>query len=127
MLALSVATSGRANAPLTHTCSVTDRQFLETAKTNMTALGLWGQQYLSGDAKAKEVVDEAKTRASELPADLMKSVRQTTRKSRRRTTQSAGTQSSGSASSQGSQTTRKRTATQRRRRTSSARKTTAGR
>ena len=63
MLALSVATSGRANAHVTHTCSVTDRQFIETAKTNMTALGLWGQQYLSGDAKAKEVVDEAKRAA----------------------------------------------------------------
>lgn len=77
--------------------------------------------------QAKEVVDEAKTRASELPADLMKSVRQTTQKSRRQTTQST-TQSSGSASGQGSRkTTGKRTGTQRRRRTSSARKTTAGR
>jgi hypothetical protein len=77
--------------------------------------------------QAKEVVDEAKTRASELPADLMKSVRQTTQKSRRRTTQTAGQQSSASASGQGAQKTRKRTGTQRRRRTSSARKTTAGR
>jgi hypothetical protein len=78
--------------------------------------------------QAKEVVDEAKTRASELPADLMKSVRQTTQKSRRQTTQNGGQQSSRSASGQGSRkTTGKRTGTQRRRQTSSARKTTAGR
>ena len=62
-LALSLATSSRAKAPLSHTCSLTDRQFVETAKTNMAALGLWGQQYLSGDAKPKEVVDEAKRAA----------------------------------------------------------------
>src|SRR5919201_1375475 len=58
-LALSLATSSRAKAPLSHTCSLTDRQFVETAKTNMAALGLWGQQYLNGDAKADEVVAEA--------------------------------------------------------------------
>lgn len=77
--------------------------------------------------QAKEVVDEAKTRASELPADLMKSVRQTTQKSRRQTTQTTAKQSSGNASGQGSKATGKRSGTQRRRRTSSARKTTAGR
>jgi hypothetical protein len=78
--------------------------------------------------QAKEVVDEAKTRASELPADLMKSVRQTTQKPRRQTTRNTAKQSSGSTSGQGSQKARgKRTGTQRRRSASSARKTTAGR
>jgi hypothetical protein len=78
--------------------------------------------------QAKEVVDEAKTRASELPADLMKSVRQTTQRSRRQTTQSTAKQTSGNSSGQGSRkTSGKRTGTQRRRQTSSARKTTAGR
>jgi hypothetical protein len=79
--------------------------------------------------QAKEVVDEAKTRASELPADLMKSVRQTRQGSRRQTTQNTAKQSPGSASGRGSQKTRRRrtTGTQRRRQTSSARKTTAGR
>ena len=46
-----------------HTCSVTDRQFIETAKTNVTAVGLWGDEYLSGDAAADEVVHEAKQAA----------------------------------------------------------------
>ena len=62
-LALSLATSGRAKAPLAHTCSATDRQFIETAKTNITAIGLWGQEYLTGDAGAGEVVAEAKRAA----------------------------------------------------------------
>jgi hypothetical protein len=53
-----VATSG-AKVPIGHTCSVTDRQFIDTAKTNMAAIGLWGQEYMSGDARAKEVESEA--------------------------------------------------------------------
>lgn len=58
-LALTIATTGRAKALGPHTCSATDRQFIETAKTNMTAIGLWGQEYLSGDAQPGEVVTEA--------------------------------------------------------------------
>jgi hypothetical protein len=56
---LSHVATGRAKTPMGHTCSVTDRQFIDTAKTNMAAIGLWGQEYLSGDAKPKEVVSEA--------------------------------------------------------------------
>jgi hypothetical protein len=62
-LALSLATSGRAKALLAHTCSATDRQFIETARTNVTAVGLWGQDYLSGNAEPGEVVAEAKRAA----------------------------------------------------------------
>jgi hypothetical protein len=64
MLALSYATTSRANRAKTsgrvaHTCSVTDHAFIETAKTNMAAIDLWGQQYLDGDAEPTDVADEA--------------------------------------------------------------------
>ena len=59
-LALALATNGRAKPSLAHTCSATDRQFIQDAQINMTALGLWAAQYESGDAKAAEVVSEAK-------------------------------------------------------------------
>jgi hypothetical protein len=59
-LALTLATSGRAKPATGHTCSATDRQFIQAAAVNMTALGLWGEQYESGDAKAGEVISEAK-------------------------------------------------------------------
>ncbi len=60
-LALSYAATSRAKSagPRMHTCSVTDRDFIETAKTNMTAISLWGQQFLAGDASATEVADQA--------------------------------------------------------------------
>jgi hypothetical protein len=62
-IALSLATVSRAKPSVTHTCSVTDRQFIEVARTNMTAIGLWGQQYLSGESGADEVVGQAKQAA----------------------------------------------------------------
>jgi hypothetical protein len=43
-LALVLATSGRARPDLVHTCSATDRQFIETGRSNMTALELWSEQ-----------------------------------------------------------------------------------
>ena len=60
-LALMYATSSRANAsgPVSHTCSVTDRAFIDGAKTNVTAVDLWGQQYLDGDAGPADVAAEA--------------------------------------------------------------------
>ena len=62
-VALSLATASRARPSLANTCSVTDRQFIETARTNMTAIGLWGQQFLSGESGAGEVVAQAKQAA----------------------------------------------------------------
>jgi len=61
VLALSYATTSRAKSggPVSHTCSVTDHAFLDTAKTNMAAIDLWGQQYLDGDASPGDVADEA--------------------------------------------------------------------
>jgi hypothetical protein len=63
LLALTLATSGRARPNVVHTCSATDRQFIETARTNMTALELWSQQYQSGEASKGDLVGQARTAA----------------------------------------------------------------
>jgi hypothetical protein len=62
-LALTLATSGRARPNVLHTCSATDRQFIETARTNMTALQLWSEQYQSGEATKDDVVGQARIAA----------------------------------------------------------------
>jgi hypothetical protein len=62
-IALALATNGRARPTGAHTCSATDRQFILEARTSMTALGLWGGEYESGDARASEVVGEAQRAA----------------------------------------------------------------
>jgi hypothetical protein len=59
-IALALVTNGRARSNhVVHTCSATDRQFIEAARTNMTALELWSEQYQSGDASAEDVVGQA--------------------------------------------------------------------
>jgi hypothetical protein len=62
-LALVLAASGRARPNTVHTCSATDRQFIETARTNMTALELWSEQYQSGDASGRDVEGQARSAA----------------------------------------------------------------
>ena len=62
-VALALATSVRAKPTFVHTCSATDRQFIEAARTNMAALELWNEQYQSGDASASDVVGQAHTAA----------------------------------------------------------------
>jgi hypothetical protein len=61
MLALTYATTSPAKTGgrVRHTCSVTDRAFLETAKTNMAAIDLWGQEYLAGDTGPGDVAAES--------------------------------------------------------------------
>ena len=80
-IALALVTNGRARPNLTHTCSATDRQFIEAARTNMTALELWSDEYQSGDASAGDVVGEAHAAAKIMhgtaPTDF--SLRQTQR------------------------------------------------
>jgi hypothetical protein len=60
-LALSYAATSRAKqaGPSSHTCSPTDRAFIDTASTNMAAIGLWGQQYLDGVTGPNDVASEA--------------------------------------------------------------------
>lgn len=63
-IALALVTNGRARPNhLVHTCSSTDRDFIDAARTNMTAIQLWSEQYQSGDASADDVVGEAKDAA----------------------------------------------------------------
>ena len=80
-LALVLATSGRARPSTVHTCSATDRQFIETARTNMTAIELWSEQYQSGDANEEDLVGQARAAAKIMrgtePTDY--SLRQTRR------------------------------------------------
>jgi len=60
-LALTYATSSGAKSggPVSHTCSVTDRAFINGAKTNVDAVDLWGQQYLDGEATPADVAAES--------------------------------------------------------------------
>jgi hypothetical protein len=55
----AVTHRGKASGPVSHTCSVTDRDFIEKVKTNLAAIDLWGQQYQTGDASATDVADQA--------------------------------------------------------------------
>ena len=57
-LVLLVGGKGRA-AVVHHTCSATDKQFLGVAQLNMAALGSLSEDYLHGDAKARDVIDQA--------------------------------------------------------------------
>jgi hypothetical protein len=59
-ISLMLATAGRARPNVVHTCSATDRQFIESARTNMTALELWSEQYQSGDTTGEEVSGQAR-------------------------------------------------------------------
>jgi len=55
---LVLLVGGNGKAAVIHTCSATDRQFLGAAQLNMAALGSLSQDYLSGDAKADEVIQQ---------------------------------------------------------------------
>lgn len=60
----AAAAAGSARAPsasLVHTCSVADKHFILSTRLSMAALGDWSTDYLHGEAKAGEVVDQAET------------------------------------------------------------------
>src|SRR5262249_28454695 len=52
---------GNGRAAVMHTCSATDRQFMSVAQLNMAALGSLSQDYMHGDAKPADVIDQTKT------------------------------------------------------------------
>ncbi|HEV7640299.1 MAG TPA: hypothetical protein VGO39_05510 [Gaiellaceae bacterium] len=56
-----LASSGRSSAPapIQHTCGLTDRQFLENYRVQMAEVGMYGNDYLAGVAKAQEVIAAA--------------------------------------------------------------------
>lgn len=43
-----------------HTCSATDRQFISAAELNISSIGMFGESYLRGQAKAKDVIGAAR-------------------------------------------------------------------
>jgi len=57
---------GNGRAAVGHTCSATDRQFMNVAQLNMAALGSLSQDYLHGDAKPADVVEQTKTATYQL-------------------------------------------------------------
>jgi hypothetical protein len=62
---------GRArSATVEHTCSATDRQFINKTELNLTALGIWSEDYRRGEATALEVVREARRAAKRV--DVMR-------------------------------------------------------
>lgn len=57
---------GKGRAAVIHTCSATDRQFIGTAQLNMAALGSLSEDYLHGDAKADDVIEQTQAAVSGL-------------------------------------------------------------
>jgi hypothetical protein len=51
-----------------HTCSVADKQFLQTVSSNMVQLGYWSDSLGSGDATPAVVVHQAKAEAEQVEA-----------------------------------------------------------
>jgi hypothetical protein len=70
LVSVSAATAGGGgrSTHVHHTCSVTDRQFLQVAQLNMTSLGEWSDDYLHGDAKAADVIREAQNASKRVSA-----------------------------------------------------------
>jgi hypothetical protein len=60
-LLLAVTAGGCVDAgkALTHSCGPADQRFLERATLDVTALGVWAQDYRSGDLAPREVAQEA--------------------------------------------------------------------
>jgi hypothetical protein len=61
MGSLVLLLGGKSRAAVVHTCSATDRQFISAAQLNMAALGSLSEDYLHGDAKASEVIEQTRT------------------------------------------------------------------
>jgi len=55
-------------ARLAHTCSATDRQFIDTAQMSMTGLGLMSDQFQEGMGTPKDVASAAKLAARNVKA-----------------------------------------------------------
>jgi hypothetical protein len=60
LVATATGCAGSSARAAAHTCSATDRAFISTAQVNMTNLGMWTQEYQSGDADGSDLIAEAK-------------------------------------------------------------------
>lgn len=72
MLAL-VVTAGRAGAgagrpSVAHTCSATDRHFIERTQVNMESLGYWSASLADGQAEPAQVIRQTKVAARSVDA-----------------------------------------------------------
>lgn len=61
MGSLVLFVGGQGHAAVVHTCSATDRQFIGVAQLNMAALGSLSEDYLRGDAKADDVIQQTQS------------------------------------------------------------------
>jgi hypothetical protein len=61
MGSLVLLVGGKGRAAVVHTCSATDRQFISAAQLNMAALGSLSEDYLRGDAKAADVIQQTES------------------------------------------------------------------
>ncbi len=63
LVTLGIGFGVRANSGVeeaeAHSCSATDKRFIQTASTNMTAFALWSDGYRTGELAAEEVAREA--------------------------------------------------------------------
>ena len=66
MGSLVLLVGGKGHAAIAHTCSATDKQFIGTAQLNMAALGSLSEDYLHGDAKADDVIQQTEAAVSGL-------------------------------------------------------------
>jgi hypothetical protein len=70
-VATVVVASGRAQAgsrKLTHTCSVLDKQYLQTVSTNMEQLGYWSDALVHDDVEPGVVIKQARSEAAQVDA-----------------------------------------------------------
>ena len=70
---------------VSHSCSVTDKQFLVTLQSNMTQLSYWSDSLISGDATPAVVIKQARAESRQIeatgPSDMaMLTVRSLVRK-----------------------------------------------
>ena len=55
--------SSAAHGPVQHSCGLTDKQFLAVYQLQLQAVGMYGNDYLNGSAKAQDAVAAAKEAA----------------------------------------------------------------
>ena len=57
----AVAAGGTGSAQIRHTCSPTDRQFIDVAQLNMASLSSQAEDFLHGASRAQAVIESAGT------------------------------------------------------------------
>jgi hypothetical protein len=59
-----------AHATVEHSCGLTDREFLQIAALNIESVGIYGNDYLHGNAKATELIAVSKEAARAIRATV---------------------------------------------------------